>query len=106
MFSWIYPSILSWEKPGIASLTTSVCVTGSKRVGEIYVEFRVDPVIFILFLLAGVVFSHVFFWCCTKMRENIYKSWNSENQRKSSVLKELRNEKGQPIYALPSHFIR
>ena len=43
MFSWIYPSILSWEKPGIASLTTSVCVTGSKRVGEIYV----DPVIFI-----------------------------------------------------------
>ena len=47
MFSWIYPSILSWEKPGIASLTTSVCVTGSKRVGEIYVEFRVDPVIVI-----------------------------------------------------------
>lgn len=79
--SWIYPQILSWEKPGLASLTTSVCVT-------------------------GVVLSHVFFWCCTKMREHIYKSLNSENHRKRSVIKEFVNEKGQPIYALPSHFIR
>jgi len=79
--SWIYPHVLSWEKPGIASLTTSICVT-------------------------GVALSHVFFWCCTRIRENIYKSLRSENQRKGSLIKDLRNEKRQPIYVLPWHFVR
>ena len=52
IFSWIYPSILSWEKPGIASLTTSVCVTGSKRV----VKYRpCDRYLFIPFGRSGFI---------------------------------------------------
>ena len=53
-----------------------------------------------------VVLSHTFFWMCSKLRGKIYQFLVYEDQKTDNVLKDFRNEKGQPIYILPLHFVR
>ena len=91
---------MDWEKPGIAALTISICLTGSK--------FNFFPKFHGLHFFTGLAFFHLFFWICTQIRQFIYKflTLTEETQTDCSVITDLRNEKAQPIYVLPFHFVR
>ena len=88
---------MDWEKPGIAELTISICLTGSNFF---------PPDINVLRLVTGLLFFHLFFWLCTQIRQNVYKFLKGETQTKCSMMEDLRNEKGQPVYVMPFHYIR
>lgn len=92
--------MMDWEKPGIAELTISVCLAGSKF------NFARNSIFFLYLYFTGLVFFHLFFWMCTQIRQNVYKFLKGETQTNCSMIKDLRNEKEQPIYVLPFHYVR